>query len=603
MYNPNENNRDNNLNENQVPVEQQENTEHTPKYAEGTQPIEPTVDQYNSTSEEFISPEVTADTYRGVANSAETESTDSTQEQTYNSDYSSTYNDGYYHGVPSAANQNYTESTTPMAQEQVSQPATQPAQPAVQQVQNQYGAQNATHGTYQEQSYNSNVDNTSSQYQYGTGYETSSNGTPTYTWTTQNEQSAQNIPQYTPHQGKAKKVKEKKPSKHIGVKVMAVLLCCLIASAATLGAFTLMIKNGVVAIDGGDNKNAAFTIHQVQKDTTSTTVGAAIGELTPQEVADKLIPSVVCIQVYTTTTPNNMFGGMFGGFDEYDVEDSFVSPTSEGSGIIYTKDGYVVTNAHVISGAEKIKVVTSDGLSYEAELIGADEATDLAVIKVANADVEFTPAEFGSSKDLQVADTVMAIGNPGGIELNSSVTIGYVSALNREITDSSGFTLSCIQTDAAINPGNSGGALVNLYGQVVGINSSKIVASGYEGLGFAIPSDTAQPIVTSLMENGYVKDRAVLGLSAQFIDSTTARFYGLTAGMYVGNVVTEEAMKSGLEEGDVITAIDGNPVTSSNTIKTYLVNKKPGETVELTVNRATEGRNLTLELVLSESNG
>ena len=165
---------------------------------------------------------------------------------------------------------------------------------------------------------------------------------------------------------------------------------------------------------------------------------------------------------------------------------SEVSPAGEGSGVIFSEDGYIVTNQHVVDGATSLKVVTSDGTSYEAQLVGEDTQTDLAVLKIEAEGL--TPAEFGSSEDLQVADEVMAIGNPGGLQLSSSVTMGYVSALNRAVTNSeTGYTLNCIQTDAAINPGNSGGALVDMNGHVVGINSSKIAAVDYEGLGFAIP--------------------------------------------------------------------------------------------------------------------
>ena len=162
----------------------------------------------------------------------------------------------------------------------------------------------------------------------------------------------------------------------------------------------------------------------------------------------------------------------------------------------------------------------------------------------------------------------MAIGNPGGYQLNSSVTIGYVSALNRAITNSStGYTMEYIQTDAAINPGNSGGALVNQYGQVVGINSAKISATGYEGLGFAIPAETAQPVISDLIEYGYVKDRAMLGISGQFIDSLTGRFYGLPQGEYVGALNSAEAQASGLQVGDVITSIDGTALESEAVLR------------------------------------
>lgn len=422
-----------------------------------------------------------------------------------------------------------------------------------------------------------------------------------YTW---NKDGLQAGSPYYPQAQKKPEKKKRPGGKRTGLKVVAALMCCLIISFSSVGAFAFMIQSGVINIENGDSENAAFTINKVvQADNTDLSkISSTISELTPQQVAEKLIPSVVCIQTYVTQ--NIQSGYLFGGNGLQQEQDtSEVDPYSEGSGIVYTKDGYIITNAHVIAGAENIKVIMSDGVTYEAELIGSDTMTDLAVIKV-NPETDLTPAEFGSSEDLKVADEVMAIGNPGGIQLNSSVTMGYVSALDREVSsEENGYSLNCIQTDAAINPGNSGGALVNMYGLVVGINSSKIAAVGYEGLGFAIPAESALPIISDLMNYGYVKDRAMLGISAQYIDSMTARFYGLESGMYVGSVSTAEAQQSGLKQGDVITEIDGNAVTSSSTIKTYLVGKKPGDTVSLAVSRAETGETLTVSLVLSESTG
>ena len=244
--------------------------------------------------------------------------------------------------------------------------------------------------------------------------------------------------------------------------------------------------------------------------------------------------------------------------------------------------------------------MTSDGETYEAQLIGSDTVTDLAVVKI-NA-TGLTAAEFGSSEDLRVADKVMAIGNPGGHELSSSVTIGYVSALNRAIANNTtGYTMEYIQTDAAINPGNSGGASSTSMVQVVGINSAKISATGYEGLGFAIPIDTAQPIISDLIQYGYVKDRAVLGISGQFIDSMTGRFYGLPQGEYVAHSsIRARHRLPGLQVGDVITAIDGQQLDSESTLRSAILSKKPGDTVTLQVYRSSTQQSATVELKLSE---
>lgn len=385
----------------------------------------------------------------------------------------------------------------------------------------------------------------------------------------------------------------KKKNSKIGLRIAALLLCCVVSSAASVGGFVALIQTGVIAIESGDGDKAAFTIARVSGKTEQQS--EEVGVLTKQQIADKVIPSVVCIQNYQLTQRFGMFGT---GSEQTDSSE--ISPVGEGSGIVMSEDGYIITNAHVVSGASALKVVMSNGTTYEAKLIGSDEVTDLAVIKVEATGL--TPADFGSSADLSVADDVVAIGNPGGMAFNSSVTMGYVSALNREITNSeTGYKMNCIQTDAAINPGNSGGALVNQYGQVVGINSAKFVATGYEGLGFAIPIDTAQPIITDLKDYGYVKDRAVLGISGEYVDAMTARFYGFSTGMYVAQVTSAEAQKAGLKEGDIITKIDDVDVTSSSTITSVVTTKKPGDTVELTVDRALEGmQDISITVKLTE---
>lgn len=430
------------------------------------------------------------------------------------------------------------------------------------------------------------------------------NNTPAYTWNAQSapQQNAPVQPNGQPvyygvpvHQPQ----KQPKPKKHgskFGLKLLAVVLCCAITSAASLGIFVVMIQNGVINVQSSEaSSNAAFTISRVVNGDTSSDTSASsdgtVSAMSDQDIAAKLTPSVVCIQNYQVTQNY--------GFMQTDTSDSSVSPASEGSGIIMSEDGYIITNAHVVEGATSLKVMTSDGETYEAQLIGSDTVTDLAVVKIDATGL--TAAEFGSSEDLRVADKVMAIGNPGGHELSSSVTIGYVSALNRAIANNTtGYTMEYIQTDAAINPGNSGGALINEYGQVVGINSAKISATGYEGLGFAIPIDTAQPIISDLIQYGYVKDRAVLGISGQFIDSMTGRFYGLPQGEYVAQLNSSEAQASGLQVGDVITAIDGQQLDSESTLRSAILSKKPGDTVTLQVYRSSTQQSTTVELKLSE---
>ena len=451
--------------------------------------------------------------------------------------------------------------------------------------------------------------NTASQ---NTGYQ--NNPYSEYAWQGSNPQPYDSEPQWpgadqsTPGAPAPRKPKkERRPMSRgakLATKIVAGVLCCALVSAASVGGFAALINNGVIQVNNAGSGDATFTINKLINSDENNPTTTVSGDMTQQEVAAKVLPSVVCIQNYQQASFQqglSMQGwGNNQNSTQQETRDSEVSPTSEGSGIIATSDGYIITNAHVVDGADSLKVITSDGKTYEAELIGSDSMTDLAVIKV---DAEgLTAAEFGSSSDLVVADPVIAIGNPGGLQ--SSVTVGYVSALNRPVTSSdTGYTMNCIQTDAAINPGNSGGALVNMYGQVIGINSSKIVATGYEGLGFAIPIDDALPIIRNLKDYGYVKDRAMLGISGQYLDSWTANFYGLPSGMYVAEVNNESVSDAGVQQGDVITKIDDEEITSANTISNYIAKKKPGDEVTLTITRGLTNKTFTCKVTLTESTG
>ena len=451
--------------------------------------------------------------------------------------------------------------------------------------------------------------NTASQ---NTGYQ--NNPYSEYAWQGSNPQPYDSEPQwpgadqFTPGAPAPRKPKkERRPMSRgakLATKIVAGVLCCALVSAASVGGFAALINNGVIQVNNAGSGDATFTINKLINSDENNPTTTVSGDMTQQEVAAKVLPSVVCIQNYQQASFQqglSMQGwGNNQNSTQQETRDSEVSPTSEGSGIIATSDGYIITNAHVVDGADSLKVITSDGKTYEAELIGSDSMTDLAVIKV---DAEgLTAAEFGSSSDLVVADPVIAIGNPGGLQ--STVTVGYVSALNRPVTSSdTGYTMNCIQTDAAINPGNSGGALVNMYGQVIGINSSKIVATGYEGLGFAIPIDDALPIISNLKDYGYVKDRAMLGISGQYLDSWTANFYGLPSGMYVAEVNNESVSNAGVQQGDVITKIDDEEITSANTISNYIAKKKPGDEVTLTITRSLTNKTFTCKVTLTESTG
>ena len=278
------------------------------------------------------------------------------------------------------------------------------------------------------------------------------------------------------------------------------------------------------------------------------------------------------------------------------------SSTSMGSGIILSEEGYVITNAHVVSGMETCEIVLQNGDSYAATLVGADNQTDLALLRIQNVPQGLVAATFGNSDELEVGEIVVAIGNPSGLALASTQTVGYVSAVRRTITTELGYTMVCIQADVAINPGNSGGPLINTYGQVVGITSSKLVEEGYEGIGFSIPINTALPILDDLMQHGRVTGRAQMGITVVEVSSSEAAYYGIPMGLRIMSITKESDMgRQGAEVGDIITSIDGWAVTTRGDVSDILAKHRPGDTVEIGLYRASRtgrGQTLTINVTL-----
>lgn len=280
-----------------------------------------------------------------------------------------------------------------------------------------------------------------------------------------------------------------------------------------------------------------------------------------------------------------------------DFFDNPVETEGVGSGVIFRKDGYIVTNNHVVDGAKQLIVSLPSGKTLKAKLVGTDAVTDLAVVKV---DADDLPvAAFGDSDKIVVGEPAVAIGNPMGLEFQGSVTSGVISALNRtlKISDES---LKLIQTDAAISPGNSGGALVNADGQVIGINSAKVAGNGAEGMGFAIPINTVRAVVDQIMAKGYVA-RPFIGVSV--FDPETAGRYGyelnIDKGVYVFRVdLNGPAGKAGLERGDIILKLDGEEVNSVRTLRAKIGAHKIGDTVKLTIDR--DGSQQEVDVTLGE---
>ncbi len=284
---------------------------------------------------------------------------------------------------------------------------------------------------------------------------------------------------------------------------------------------------------------------------------------------------------------------------------SVISPTAagtgSGSGVIMSKDGYIITNNHVVDGAQSVSVQLSDGTSLDAEIIGTDEQTDLAVIKVTPTS-DLTAAEFGDSDELEPGEYAYAIGSPGGVQFANTITGGRISAINRDLTVNDR-VMTLIQTDASINNGNSGGALINKYGQVVGITSAKLSGNAFgsatvEGMGFAIPINTAKDIVDELIQNGYVSGRPSIGITGQNVESAD----GKVSGVQVYSIDSRaKAASEGLQVGDVITAVDGTPTPDMDKVNELKQDKKAGDKLTLSVYRISTGKTLNITITLTDS--
>lgn len=306
---------------------------------------------------------------------------------------------------------------------------------------------------------------------------------------------------------------------------------------------------------------------------------------TAAKASEKVSGSVVGILCYSDDVP-----------DQADT----TTASSQGSGIIFSQDGYVITNAHVIGNSKTayaIRVVTSDGKEYKAGVVGYDSRTDIAVLKMDDAK-GLTPATFGDSSQLEVGQDIIVVGNPGGLDYQNTTTKGVISALDRKLSTSS--LTKYIQTDAAINPGNSGGPLVNYYGQVVGITTSKIVSETYEGMGFAIPSQTVKSIVDTLVKNGYVEGRVKIGISGIAVTSDQASNYNIPQGIYVQSIVSGGPCDgTSLKEGDIITEVDGETITSFADVYAILETHKPGDKIKVKYYSSSSGDG-EVEITLQE---
>ena len=390
-----------------------------------------------------------------------------------------------------------------------------------------------------------------------------------------------------------------------GVRAVAIGLICLVVIAASSLIFTQdraaeptpPAEQTVPSQPGGFDDYRDFFDHyydasntitgendipraELEPDVRLTTapVPDETEELTLRELYERCIPSVVGI---TAMVPDG--SGYFWG-----------------TGIILTEDGYIVTNTHILDGTDSVTVTLWDDRELEAKLVGADNVSDLAVLKVEAEGL--TPAEFCGTA-VSVGDAVAALGNPLGEELRGTLTDGIISAINRDVSYNS-HSMTLLQTNAAINVGNSGGPLLNMYGQVVGITNMKMMGtsaySAIEGIGFAIPTSTIQEVVNQLLRNGRVTGRAAIGVTIGPIPEDAAAAYSLPDGLYVVSVAEgSDAAAKGLAEGDVITAIDGQGVTTTAQVGEIIAGLEVGDTITMTVYR--NGETFDVEVALVET--
>lgn len=414
-----------------------------------------------------------------------------------------------------------------------------------------------------------------------------------------------------------KKIKFQKVNYKKILKPLSVILVGFIGGVAG----TLLILNMAgISINNVSSSSTKTTTSKVSYSNTNDTTKAV-------EKVREAVVSVINYQ--SNSSSDDLYMQMFGGNLDNNTNngsDSDLSIASEGSGVIYKKDGnsaYVVTNNHVVDGASQIEIMLSDGTKVVGELVGTDTYSDIAVVKIAS-DKVTTVAEFADSDKVTVGETAIAIGSPLGTDYANSVTQGIVSSLSRTVTmtndDGDTISTNAIQTDAAINPGNSGGALINIEGQVIGINSSKISSTSdsgsgnsVEGMGFAIPANDVVKIINQLEANGKVI-RPALGITmANLSDLSTTTISRLniptsvTSGIVVASVQSGMPAEGTLKKYDVITAIDDKDVSSTTDLQSVLYGHSTGDSIKVTFYRGTDKKTETIKLTkttqdLSSSN-
>ena len=414
----------------------------------------------------------------------------------------------------------------------------------------------------------------------------------------------------------------KKPKKkHTGLKVAAFVLAMVLVSGGSIGVYEGIRSSNadnssstVASNDSSAAESSTGDSSSSKKSDSSQSwiqLASTNGSMSVADIVKKVTPSVVGVQSTFSSSNgsnNNPMNG-YGGFFGYGSQGNNGSQgmTGVGTGIIMSKDGYIVTNAHVIyddeygyGEASSVQIQMSDEeTTYDARIVAYDKEADIAVLKI-DAD-NLTPAEFGDSSSCEVGEMVVAIGNPLGLQFQNTVTCGIISALDRKVTINDN-TMTLIQTDTAINNGNSGGPLINSSGQVIGINSAKM-SSTYsgeatvEGIGFAIPMSEAKSIVDDLINYGYVTGRPQLGISCQDVTEAVSQAYNIPVGAYIFSVTAGGAAdQAGLQPGDVITGIQDQTISTTEELNAVKNQYKAGDTITLTYVRAGETKKVDVTL-------
>ena len=461
-------------------------------------------------------------------------------------------------------------------------------------VQNNYGGQNVNYGGCNPQyQYNPNPQN------YNPNYQNNRNLPPQYN-------------AYAPYPPMPPRPPKKKAN--AGLIALIVVLCVLLVGSMA-GFFVYFVSENSKKQDDNSSNSYSFTMPNYGYNIPSTEpTTAPVSEHKESDYSDKADANYKGVVLeskpkdadtnksYTAESAFNKVSDSIVGIVGYTDEITTVeNSATQGSGIILTSDGYVVTNAHVIGNSKTaylLQVVTSDGKSYNAGVVGYDSRTDIAVLKMDDAK-DLKAAAFGNSENIELGEDIIVVGNPGGLDYQNSITKGIVSAVDRKMSSTS--LVKYIQTDAAINPGNSGGPIVNLYGQVVGIATAKIVSEKYEGMGFAIPSATAKDIIDTLMKKGYVEGRVKIGITGSNVSSDVASAYGIPMGIMVDEISKDgPCYGTELKTDDIITGVDDKEIQSFSDIYEILETHKPGDKIVIKYYRMSDQSTGEVEVTLAE---